>query len=86
MPKNDKQVVLVTWLDSETDCGWSYGEQKYELMAIHSVGFLINVTKQALTITSTLSKNGRGKLDTLTIPLGAVLKVTKIKPNDKCFR
>jgi hypothetical protein len=80
-----KQIVLITWVDSATASGWHYGEVDNELQAIHSIGFILKMDKKAVTISSTVSQGGRGTLDPLTIPYGAILKVTKIKLSDKQF-
>lgn len=80
-----RKIALVTWLDSTSDSGWSYGDRDTELTAIHSIGFIVKVNKRSMTITSTLASRGEGKLDTLTIPLGAILKVTKINVADRQF-
>jgi len=80
-----RQIVLVTWVDSSTASGWQYGDTDNELVAIHSIGFIMKMDKKALTLSSTVGARGKGCLDPLTIPFGAILKVTKIKLSDKQF-
>lgn len=80
-----RNVVLITWVDSNSGAGWEYGEVDNELKPIHSIGFLVACDKKAVTITTSLTNSLRGKLDPLTIPYGAILKIIKIPIHDKQF-
>lgn len=73
------KLVVVTWIDSTGSNTWQDIEQerKYKNPELFSVGWVINDTKEALTLGSSLLPNPSASMvgQTMTIPKGCIKKV-----------
>lgn len=68
------QIVYLFWLDSTNlTGGWHYLGDTFRAVPkeIETVGFVLDISDTAVTISSTQSNSG-GNVDPLTIPLGCI--------------
>lgn len=74
-------ALRVDWDDAKSLMGWQYKYDSPERIPgrIKSIGFLINVNKEALTISTSMGHN-RASLDDLSIPIGCVTDVKVLPP------
>ena len=72
------QRVQLNWLDSNFQPGWHYGELQHGCPYITTVGFIAVIEKTYIVITSTRGGALKGKLNPLTIPIGAIISMEKI--------
>lgn len=74
--------AIIDWIDSSTIRGWQHADDKpvgyYEPTKIQSVGYLVEDTKDFVTLTTSLSENG-GIIDPLSIPKVAIIKKRVLK-------
>lgn len=78
-------ALRVDWDDAKSLMGWQY---KYDVPPrvpgrIKSIGFLINVNKEAITLSTSMGHN-RASIDDLSIPIGCVTNV-EVLPEEYSF-
>lgn len=80
-------LVLVRWLDAHTVGGWMKSDEYRRLarkasdLETTSVGYLLERTRRALTLVQSISPNNDTMADSITIPIGCVLSVKRMRAN-----
>jgi hypothetical protein len=72
------QRIKLSWLDSNFQPGWHYGDVKSGCPIIESVGWIAAIEKSYVVIVSTQGGPLKGKLNPLIIPKGAIQSVEKV--------
>lgn len=72
------QGIHLFWLDSCVGSGWVYDDLEAHPKEIESLGFVCDVTPDAVMITSTRSSSG-GVVSPLTIPAGCIHKYSLLE-------
>jgi len=71
--------VLVYWMDSNYVQGWHHGHIETALLPIvKTIGWVTKITDALLEVAGTQVVDG-AKLNPLAIPIGAILKIEKVK-------
>ena len=72
-----QKIVQVDWVDSSVLTGWQTREEIENLKdsLIHSIGFLVSLTKDAVTVSASYSTETHKFADAMTIPRKAILKI-----------
>jgi len=69
------QQVKITWVDSKSALGWSYGDKSPRKPGyIKSIGFAVQENDECVTITTSLGERGES-IDDLSIPIGCILEL-----------
>lgn len=73
------QAVKITWVDSKSALGWVYGASSPRKPGyIKSLGYVVQLNKECLTITTSLGERGES-IDDLSIPLGCIQDVVEVE-------
>lgn len=71
--------MLVTWQDSNTDRGWIYNrEYTAKPTLIETCGFIVSVTDEAVSISTSLDKENHGFVGPITIPWTAIDTIKEV--------
>lgn len=74
-------AVSVDWLDSKAIGGWSYSPLRVrEPGFVRSLGYVIQASKHALTLSTSIDRNG-ASMDDLSIPWGCISELEAL-PDD----
>ncbi len=74
-------AVAVDWADSKSALGWSYSPKTKRTPGyIKSLGFVVQLNEECLTITSSLDDRG-ASIDDFSIPLGCAKEI-KVLPGE----
>lgn len=75
------QAVTIEWADSKSLLGWTYNSTKKRTPGyIRSLGYVVQLNDECLTISTTL--DGRGaSLDDFSVPLGCIRSL-EVLPDD----
>lgn len=72
------QAVTVDWVDTKSALGWSYDPNaKRTLARVRSLGYVVQVNNEVLTLTTSLSDGGKS-LDDLSLPIGCVTRIVEM--------
>lgn len=76
----DQQVFQVEWYDTVTTLGWFSAEEQDgdDRLLCHSVGYMVRRTDQEITLSTSINALGHYG-DRITIPMGMVRKVKKVR-------
>lgn len=74
--------MRVDWNDSKSLMGWTYSPLKQrEPGKIRSLGYVVQLNSEALTITTSMDKLVGASIDDFIIPLGCITEVV-VLPKD----
>jgi hypothetical protein len=70
-------AIILEWDDTKSRLGWSYRHNKtpHEVGHIRSIGYLVDSSKECITITNSMDAKG-SSLDDLSIPVGCITNLT----------
>jgi hypothetical protein len=72
---------MVEWADSKSAMGWTYSPKTPRTPGyIRSIGFVVQLNPDCLTITTSLDNRG-ASIDDFSIPIGCISKLEKL-PGD----
>ena len=71
-------AVSVKWLDSVINFGWSNPRKNYPPQTISSLGYVVSVGKDMLTLTTAYSSHQGGILSPLSIPWVSITELEEV--------
>jgi len=74
-----RKVIYIEWKDATGAQGWHDAKAELPLALIHSVGWLIRETKNAVTITTGIAQEDGGYMGMQSIPKAGIIKRRYIK-------
>lgn len=78
---NPGQAVRLQWADSKALLGWTYNPKLQRRPGyIHSIGFVVQLNEECLTITTSMDGKG-ASIDDFSIPVGCIDKVEVLPEN-----
>jgi hypothetical protein len=76
------QALEVDWADTKSALGWGAHRPALKRRPgyVRSLGYVIEINKEALTISTSIEEGG-GSLDDLSIPIGCIRRI-EVLPGD----
>ena len=82
MSSNKIKIVEIEWIDSCSSRGWASKEHHigdFSVSSCRSTGYVIEKTKDIITLAQSLGDDTKNIADTISIPLVAVKKIRTLK-------